>query len=46
VGIAKEQGHEFTADKINQLTEEDLEGVVGQRKSRFSHGLNDGYICF
>ena len=29
VGIAKEHGHEFTADKINQLTEEDLEGVVG-----------------
>ena len=29
VGIAKEQGYEFTADRINQLSEEELEGVVG-----------------
>ncbi|QNI54372.1 nif11-like leader peptide domain protein [Synechococcus sp. BIOS-E4-1] len=29
VGIAKEHGHEFTADKINQLSEEELEGVSG-----------------
>ena len=29
VGIAKEHGHEFTADKINQLSEQDLEGVAG-----------------
>ena len=29
VGIAKEHGHEFTADKINQLSEEELEGVAG-----------------
>ena len=29
VGIAKEHGHEFTADKINQLNEEELEGVAG-----------------
>tara|TARA_B100001175_G_scaffold301575_1_gene294820 strand:+ start:1097 stop:1321 length:225 start_codon:yes stop_codon:yes gene_type:complete len=29
VGIAKEHGHEFTADKINQLSEEELEGVQG-----------------
>ena len=28
VGIAKEHGHEFTADKINQLSDEDLEGVA------------------
>ena len=29
VGIAKEHGHEFTADKISQLSEEELEGVAG-----------------
>ena len=29
VGIAKEHGHEFTADKINQLSEKELEGVTG-----------------
>ena len=29
VGIAKEHGHEFTADKITDLSEEELEGVSG-----------------
>ena len=29
VGIAKEHGHEFTADKINQLSNEELEDVAG-----------------
>ena len=29
VGIAKEHGDEFTADKIIELSEEDLEGVAG-----------------
>ena len=29
VDIAKEHGHEFTADKISQLSEEELEGVAG-----------------
>ena len=29
VGIAKEHGHEFTADKITELSEEELEGVSG-----------------
>ena len=29
VGIAKEHGHEFTADKIAELSEEELEGVAG-----------------
>ncbi|KZR84153.1 Nitrogen fixation protein of unknown function [Synechococcus sp. MIT S9509] len=29
VGIAKECGHEFTADKITQLSEDELEGVAG-----------------
>tara|TARA_B100001063_G_scaffold21860_1_gene16722 strand:- start:130 stop:396 length:267 start_codon:yes stop_codon:yes gene_type:complete len=28
-GIAKEHGHEFTADKISQLSEEELEAVAG-----------------
>ena len=29
VGIAKEHGHEFTQDHMNQLSEEELEGVAG-----------------
>ena len=29
VSIAKDHGHEFTADKISQLSEEELEGVAG-----------------
>ena len=29
VGIAKEHGHEFTADKITELSEEELEGLAG-----------------
>ena len=29
VSIAKEHGHEFTADKISNLSEEELEGVSG-----------------
>ena len=29
VSIAKEHGHEFTADKITELSEEGLEGVAG-----------------
>ena len=29
VGIAKEHGHEFTADKITELSEEELESVSG-----------------
>ena len=29
VGIAKEQGYEFTADKITELSEEELDGVAG-----------------
>ena len=36
VGIAKEHGHEFTADKINQLSEEELEGVAGGKPSEDS----------
>ena len=29
VGIAKEQGFEFTADKITELSKAELEGVAG-----------------
>ena len=29
VAIAKEYGYEFTADKITELSEEELEGVAG-----------------
>ena len=29
VGIAKEHGHDFSADKFSQLSEEELEGVAG-----------------
>ena len=29
VGIAKEHGHEFTADNVAELSEEELEGVAG-----------------
>ena len=29
VGIAKEHGHELTADKVTALSEEELEGVAG-----------------
>ena len=29
VGVAKDHGHEFTADKVNQLSEKELEGLAG-----------------
>jgi len=29
VNIAKEHGHEFTADKISELSKEELEGISG-----------------
>tara|TARA_B100001093_G_scaffold291617_1_gene278381 strand:- start:70 stop:318 length:249 start_codon:yes stop_codon:yes gene_type:complete len=29
VGIAKEHGHEFTADNMSQLSERELESVAG-----------------
>ena len=29
VSIAKEYGHEFTADKITELSEEELEAIAG-----------------
>ena len=32
VSIAKEHGHEFEAEHISQLSEEELEGVAGGRR--------------
>ena len=29
IGIAKEHGHEFTQDHMQELSEEELEGVAG-----------------
>ncbi|KZR87173.1 Nif11-like leader peptide family natural product precursor [Synechococcus sp. MIT S9504] len=29
VGIAKEHGYEFTANKLSQLSKDELEGVAG-----------------
>ena len=29
VGVAKEHGHEFTQDHMQELSEEELEGVAG-----------------
>ena len=48
VGIAKELGHEFTTDKINQLSEEEIEGLSGGAVTR---GLGNcqsvvGRVCF
>ena len=33
VDIAKEHGHEFTADKIGQLSEEELESMAGGKNT-------------
>ena len=35
VDIAKEHGHEFTADKFNELSEDELEGVAGGEINAF-----------
>ncbi|QNI54561.1 nif11-like leader peptide domain protein [Synechococcus sp. BIOS-E4-1] len=35
VSIGKEYGHEFTSEKISQLSEEELEEVVGGNKSHY-----------
>ena len=37
VAIAKEHGHEFTANKISQLSKEELEGVAGGGISHLDH---------
>ena len=49
MGIAKEYGHEFTSDKLSQLSEEELESVAGgwtvaiTQSARCS--CNDCYDC-
>ena len=52
VSVAKEHGHEFTADKISQLSEEDLEGVAGGKGTPewlgcyySNEGTARGYVC-
>ena len=39
VSMAKEQGHEFTVDKINQLTKAELESVSGSGKMPTTEGM-------
>ena len=48
VGIAKEHGHEFTADKINQLSDSELEGVSGGAASAIVGNCQsqEGHVCF
>ncbi|WP_186540978.1 Nif11-like leader peptide family natural product precursor [Synechococcus sp. BIOS-E4-1] len=48
VDIAKEHGYEFTADKINQLSERELEGVSGGAASTFVGDCQsqEGHVCF
>ena len=39
VGIAKEHGHEFTADKLTEtLSDEELEGVAGGVQGPYPYG--------
>ena len=45
VGIAKELGHEFTADKFTQLSKEELEGVAGGSGSYAAGGCVGSSQC-
>ena len=45
VGIAKEHGHEFTADKISQISEKELEGLAGGGNSVGSCDCTKIYAC-
>ena len=45
VAIAKEHGHEFTADKITALSEEELEGVAGGAAHSCKWGCASIDIC-
>ena len=38
-GIAKEHGHEFTVDKLNQLSGDDLEIAVGGAVCWITHSM-------
>tara|TARA_B100000073_G_scaffold265036_1_gene224666 strand:- start:124 stop:369 length:246 start_codon:yes stop_codon:yes gene_type:complete len=42
--IAKEYGHEFTADKLSQLSEEELESVAGGIICLLSD-INASFMC-
>lgn len=50
VSIAKEHGHEFTVEKIAELSEEELEGVDGgggtHAKYNGACGVTHGYGIF
>ena len=46
VGIAKEHGHEFTADKFSQLSEEELEGVSGGGTISWCGGYCWRYVTY
>ena len=43
VGIAKEHGHEFTQDHMQELSEEELEGVAGEGFGGFFESM--GNLC-
>ena len=43
VGIAKEHGHEFTADKLTELSEDELEGVAGGLMQQAHKMMELGY---
>ena len=44
VGIAKEHGHEFSADKVRQLTDQELESVAGGQWSDSWAGCFRAYV--
>ena len=50
VSIAKEHGHEFTVEKIVELSEEELEGVDGEGGTNAKYngacGATRGYGIF
>ena len=41
MGIAKEYGHEFTSDKLSQLSEEELESVAGGAVCWMDHSMTN-----
>ena len=45
VSIAKEHGYEFTADKIAELSEEELEGVAGGTVCPITRAQNPHTVC-
>ena len=45
VGIAKEYGHEFSVDKLGQLSKEELEGVSGGHGPFYTLCVNESEEC-